>query len=97
MAFKARTLVESQLYTWELSQLGDIRQIDDVLNRATWGLALLADEFDLVEGSDVIREYSWGPVLRKDGLIVELLIRFAINDDETVELLSIRQQSHKLS
>ena len=43
-----RTLVESKLYTWELSQLGPIQEVDEVLNHVTWAISLLAEEFDLL-------------------------------------------------
>ena len=60
---------------------------------ALWAITRLAEDFPLVEGSKAIRHLPWGPILKDDGTPVQLIIYFAIADENTVELLSIREEA----
>ena len=85
------TLVETELYSWMLSRLASIKDIDEILIDLTWAIARLAEDLPFVEGSDRIRFVPSKPLLRDDGTIVRLLIRFLIRDTETVDLLTVEE------
>lgn len=45
-----RTLVESELFTRQLQQLGDIERLDEILRGMLWGIALAPEAFEIIPG-----------------------------------------------
>ena len=84
------TLLESPFFEWELSHLGEIRELDEILMNATRAIAQLADDLPLAPHSESIRYLSWEPVLQDDGTLIRLLIYFVISNSTTAELVSTK-------
>ncbi len=92
MESSRHTLRESHLYAWELSRLGNLRNLDAILEKALWAISCLAEDLPIVEGSESLRSLSWEPVFRGDGALVRLRIYFVIESLSVIELLSIRSE-----
>ena len=87
------SLVENPFFEWELSRLGDLAELDEVLMQLMWAVARLADSFPFAPESETIRFANWEPVLHDDGSLIRLVVYFAILDSKTVELVSIKAET----
>ncbi len=84
------TLIEGELYTWKLSHLGDSIHVDVALSDLLFVLARLAPDFPLEEGSTTVRAITSRPMLREDGEVIRLTIRFVAREERgEVELLDV--------
>lgn len=84
------TLIEGELYAWKLSRLGDSAQVDAAMSDLLFVLSRLAPDFPLEEGSSTVRVINSRPMLREDGEVIRLTIRFVAREErDEVELLDI--------
>ena len=83
-----RTLVESELYSHQVAQLGDVERLDDALLGVTWAISLMSEEFQPLRGLGALR-IAKSEKLKRRGKLVQLRVWFAIRDQRTVELLGI--------
>lgn len=83
-----RTLVESELYSHQVAQLGDIERYDDALTGVTWAIAIMPEEFHPLRGLGELRMAKSEKLKKGDGF-VQLRVWFAIRDSHRVELLGI--------
>ena len=77
-----RTLVETDDFTNQLHELGDLERLDDALTGVYWALSTKPEVYDPVHRD--IRVLKTDPL----GELPALSIRFRIRDD-TVELLHV--------
>ena len=49
------TLIESELYSHQAAQLGDIERIDDALTGVTWAISVMPEEFPPLRGLGQLR------------------------------------------
>jgi hypothetical protein len=82
------TLVESELYSHQVAQLGDIERIDDALTGVTWAISMMPEDFPPLRGLGRLR-VAKTERLRKGSSFVQLRVWFAIRDSDHVELLGI--------
>lgn len=82
------TLIESELYSHQAAQLGDVERIDDVLMGITWAISIMPEEFPPLRGLGQLR-VAKSEKLRKGVGFVQLRVWFAIRDAHHVELLGI--------
>ncbi|MCB1230495.1 MAG: hypothetical protein KDN19_09530 [Verrucomicrobiae bacterium] len=85
-------LVENPFFEWELSRLGGVAELDEILMPVMWAIARMADSFPFAPESKSIRVATWKPVLTIQGDLIRLLVYFTILDLETVELISIKSE-----
>ena len=84
------TLIEGEIYAWKLSHLGESAQVDAALSDLIFVLARLAPDFPLEEGSTTVRAITSRPMLREDGEVIRLTVRFAAREERgEVELLDV--------
>jgi hypothetical protein len=93
-----RNLVESPLYTKQLSELGDVERLDEVLRGVLWGISTNPEAFDLIPGFHRLRlaktrEFD---VPRRKPL-PRLRIWFIDFGVGTVELLAIEREPDPFS
>lgn len=86
---KMRTLIHSELFWHQYSQLGEVKILDNVLTGITWALANRPEKYPIVEGTTLLRlaksrDTKWG-----DDKISAFRIWFKIQDENCVELLAI--------
>lgn len=88
-----RQLVESDLFLKQLSELGEIERLDEILRGVFWGIATNPEAFDLVPGFKNLRlaktrefDVPWRKPLPR------LRIWFVDHGFGTVELLSIERE-----
>ena len=87
------TLVEGELYAWKLSRLGESTRVDAVLSDLLFVVARLAPDFPLEVGSDTVRVIRSRPMLREDGEVIWLTIRFVAREERgEVELLDVETE-----
>ncbi len=82
------TLIESELYSHQAAQLGDIERIDDALTGVTWAISIMPEEFPPLRGLGQLR-VAKSERLRKRTGFVQLRVWFAIRDAHHVELLGV--------
>ena len=84
------TLIEGDLYAWKVSLLGESAQMDATLSDLLFVLARLAPDFPLEAGSSTVRAITSQPMLREDGEVTLLTIRFVAREERgEVELLDV--------
>jgi hypothetical protein len=81
-----RTIRESQRYTEQCQELGDIKRLDEVLVGVCWAVVSDPEHFDLVPQTDI----RWFPVDEISG-IPALRIYFRVADDEYIDFLRIER------
>ncbi|WP_395743046.1 hypothetical protein [Prosthecobacter sp.] len=86
------TLRESELYAWQVSKLGEVEKMDDVLAGLLWAIARLADDFPIVPGTERLRVAESTRFLRDDGTPLRVRIWFVVASEHDVELLSIEAE-----
>lgn len=86
------TLRESELYAWQVSKLGAVEKMDDVLAGLLWAIARLADDFPIVPGTERLRVAESTRFLRDDGTPLRVRIWFVVASENDVELLSIEAE-----
>lgn len=86
-------LVESELFSKQLSELGDVERLDEILRGVLWGIATKPEAFDLIPGFRFLRlaktrefDVPW----RKP--LPSFRIWFIDYGVGTVELLSIERE-----
>ena len=90
MAGKYRTLIESSLYSNQLSKLGGIKYLDEVLFGVTWALCKRPDIFPIIPKTKKLRLVKTERI--KSRSIEKFRIWFYITDKDDVELLAIEQE-----
>lgn len=84
------TLVEGDLYAWKLSRPGEAEDVDLALTELLWNLARIAPDCLLEAGSDRVRAITSRPMLRDDGEVIRLTVRFVAREERgEVELLDL--------
>ena len=84
------TLVEGELYAWKVSQLGESAQVDAALSDLLFAVARLASDFPLEAGSATVRAVTSRPMLRENGEVIRLIIRFVAREERgEAELLDV--------
>lgn len=82
--------MENELYAWKSDRLAGAEQMDRVLDRLLRVIARLAPDLPLEEGSESLRAVTSPPMLRDDGEVVRLTVRFVAREERgEVELLDI--------
>lgn len=85
---KHRTLEESGLFTQQIAQIGNARDLDAALHIVTWALCRNPEEFDVVPGT-LLRVAKTVRYIRGTTEVPPLRILFRIVNDDTVELLAV--------
>jgi hypothetical protein len=83
-----RTIEESDLYSQQLDELGNIQYMDEALEGVVWALAKNAELFPEIPNSN-IRCIKTREFVRKGFKIVPLKIWFTILSEDRILLLSI--------
>lgn len=86
------TLRESDLYSWQASQLGPTERMDDMLSGLLWAISRLADDFPVVPGTQRLRVAESTRFLHDDGTPLRVRIWFVVVSESEVELLSIEAE-----
>ena len=82
-----RTLVESALYSHNISRLGHVERLDDALMGLTWAISIMAEDFKIVPNTSMLRLVK-SEEMKMDGQKVRIRIWFVIRDAEHVDLLA---------
>ncbi len=85
------TIRENSSFEEALSSLGDVREIDDVLETLMFALSVRPDSFDLIPGFTRLRMAKTDSFVVGGKEIPGLRLTFRIVDDQTVELLWAEQ------
>lgn len=92
---KLFTLIEGDLYAWKVSRLGESIRVDAALSDLLFALSLLAPDCPLEDGSTTVRAITSRPMLREDGEVIRLTIRFVVREERgEVELLDVETVAH---
>ena len=84
------TLVEGELYAWKVARLGESALVDAALSDLLFAVARLAPDFPLEAGSGTVRVVTSRPMLREDGEVIRLIIRFVAREERgEAELLDV--------
>lgn len=87
--FRRRTLVEDELFTTQLADLGSIKHIDEALSVLFSSISAKPEAFDLVPGTNHLRVAKSNPYRRNPNSVPALKVWFSIEDDNTVRLRAI--------
>ena len=91
MSSKWRTLVESELYTKQLSELGDPQYVDEKLRSLLWGIATTPESFELIPGTKRLCVAKTTIFDDSEGRLVRLRLWFSIESGDDVLLRAIEK------
>jgi hypothetical protein len=89
--FNAWTLVETEDFAEQLTALGELERLDEVLRVITWALATCPEDYPIIPGTQRLRVAKTNYVEWAGGIVEALRIWFIIEKDQTVLLLAIEK------
>lgn len=87
--FRGLTLIESELFTWQLEEIASHRYVDEALIGFWSAVCTNPEAFPIVPGRRELRLAKTGAYTRDGIEVPPLRLWFRILDENSVELLSV--------